>query len=599
MTEISFLFLIFAAVSLLMGGLIAWSWALLGRAPYLAAWAGANILIGVARLISAFAEALPRAVVLLPGTAMLLTAVALLWAGARLLREAAAPAWLVLAPGLLWFTACLWPSFYASLPAQLLASALTAALISLLFAWEMVRFRSHGLARVLAILVAIMAVLYALSHLSRLVTTLAPDTLALTAPNILTGGPLFLTIGFLTIALGYIQNAERAARIQAQALLRAAELRAETAGREAAAQRAGREEMERLHGALPAGIFHGFVRADGSIGRLYRAGDLPAVLGWSRAELASMETLEAISDFGDTTLPELVAGVLRAGTGSWDWKLRQPDGSWAWMRTHALRFHGANGARDEFVGYTFNITREREAEARALVVARLASLGEMAAGLAHELRQPLQSVSLAAEAAQIVARRKSADHLDAQLELVVTQAHQASAMMDHLRRFARGADAQAPVEEVRLDLAVRDAVSLAGDALRRAEITVETLCDAPAPSVQGQALAIEQILTNLLLHARDAMMETALPAPRRLEIAARNGTDGTASLIVTIPRACASAALPSSKPSSAARPADPGTGLGLSICQSLVSAMNGRLLATQDADGTAFAVTLPAMAASA
>jgi phosphoglycerate-specific signal transduction histidine kinase len=67
------------------------------------------------------------------------------------------------------------------------------------------------------------------------------------------------------------------------------------------------------------------------------------------------------------------------------------------------------------VGYVLDVSAEREAQARALAAARLASIGEMATGLAHEIRQPLQSMSLSAELAQLALRKGDAAGADGRL----------------------------------------------------------------------------------------------------------------------------------------------------------------------------------------
>ena len=93
----------------------------------------------------------------------------------------------------------------------------------------------------------------------------------------------------------------------------------------------------------------------------------------------------------------------------------------------------------EVVGYIADITPEREAEAKAVAAARLASLGEMTSGLAHELMQPLLTMSLASENALRALDRGDVAAARPRLERIVQQVRRAKQLVEHFRRFARGA----------------------------------------------------------------------------------------------------------------------------------------------------------------
>lgn len=176
------------------------------------------------------------------------------------------------------------------------------------------------------------------------------------------------------------------------------------ARRQSEALRTGRAEVERLHARLPAVIFLREVAPNGSSRRVYLAGDVERVIGLTPAEAARRAT---IGNRG-SLLGQHLAAVLRDGAGSWEWEMMSPNGSRRTMRTHAQVMERRPGGGAEVVGYVLDVTTEREAEARAMASARLASLGEMAAGLAHEIKQPLQAISLAAEIGQIAARQGDA-----------------------------------------------------------------------------------------------------------------------------------------------------------------------------------------------
>lgn len=368
------------------------------------------------------------------------------------------------------------------------------------------------------------------------------------------------------------------------------------ARREAAALRAGRAEVERLHGRLPAVIFLREMAPDGSSRNVYRGGDVEAVLGWPAKEVAQRHHFEDLVHPEDATLTQLGLRLLREGHVSNEWRLRQPDGSWRAMQTTALVLTRRPDGGAEIVGYTVDVSAQRAAEASAMAAARLASLGEMAAGLAHEMKQPLQTISLAAENAQMFLAQGKAVEVDRRLGRIVEQTQRTAELIEHLRRFARGADVASPPEPVVLAAAIEGAMALAHSALREADIAVEVaLCD-PAPVVRGKMVLVEQVLSNLLLNARDALVALPAGAPRRIRISAAPGAGATVVLTVADTGGGIAPAVLARvfEPFVTTKAADEGTGLGLSICRDLVTGMGGTIEARNTAEGAVFTIALPA-----
>lgn len=366
------------------------------------------------------------------------------------------------------------------------------------------------------------------------------------------------------------------------------------ARREADLLRAGRAEVLRLLGGLPAVIFHREVSRDGSMRLLYRGGDFEGVTGWRATDLNSDDALRRHAYPGDPQLVDLTETLWRDGQLRYQWRMRQPDGGARWLSTsiRVLDWHGDD--RAEVVGYTLNITAEQEAKARALGAAKLAALGEMAAGLAHELKQPLQSMSLAAEIGLLAAGRHDNAEVLRRFATIVGQAHRASDLIERLRRFASGAGQRTATEDVGLSAVVEGALMLTGSALSKAGVTVEVALGEPAPVIRGEAVALEQVLTNLLLNAADALAAQPPGAPRQVRIAADRGTDG----MVRITVADTGGGIPAEilprlfEPFVTTKGPDKGTGLGLSICHGLVTGMGGTIEARNDATGAVFVLTL-------
>lgn len=372
------------------------------------------------------------------------------------------------------------------------------------------------------------------------------------------------------------------------------------AHREARALRDGRAQVERLHAGLGAIIFRREVWRDGTSRLLYRGGDLFAVTGWPEAALAEKDDLGDLVVPGDPQLPDHIVALWDDRQVQYEWRLQQPDGGVRWMRTQ-LRVLGHLPAETlDVVGYTLDITAEREAKARALGSTRLASLGEMAAGMAHELRQPLQSISLAAEIGALALAAHRDGEAAERLETIVEQAQRAGDLIEQLRRFARGAERDVEPVDVSLSSVVDAALVLTGAALREADVEVQLDIRDPPPVVRGHGVLLEQVLTNLLLNARDALAQQPAGTPRRILVTAGYGDDGHAWLrLADNGGGIAPEVLERIfEPFVTTKDADKGTGLGLSICHGLITSMGGSITAANETDGAVFSLILKAGAAA-
>ena len=368
------------------------------------------------------------------------------------------------------------------------------------------------------------------------------------------------------------------------------------ARREAELLRAGRAQVLRLLSGLPAVIFHREMYRDGSSRLLYRGGDFEGVTGWHLNDGSGEDALRRHAYPGEMVLPDLAEPLWRDGQLRYQWRIMQPDGGVRWMSTLVRVLDRPSEDRIEIVGYSLNITAEQEAKARALGAAKLASLGEMAAGLAHELKQPLQSMSLAAEIGLLAAARHDHGDVARRFATIVGQAQRAGYLIERLRRFSSGAGQRISTEDVCLARVVEGTLLLTGSALSNAGVTVEVALGEPAPVIRGEAVALEQVLTNLLLNAADALMARPPGAPRRIRIAADRGNDG----MVRVTVADTGGGIPAEilprifEPFVTTKGPDRGTGLGLSICHGLITAMGGSIEAHNDAAGAVFVLTLAA-----
>src|SRR4051794_24357574 len=180
--------------------------------------------------------------------------------------------------------------------------------------------------------------------------------------------------------------------------------------------------------------------------------------------------------------------LLRQGELRLAFRMRRAAGGWMWARaTLTVQERFPDGSA-EVVGYIADITPERVAEAKAVAAARLASLGEMTSGLAHELMQPLLTMSLASENALRALDRGEVAAARPRLVRIVQQVLRAKELVEHFRRFARGTPGDLPPAPVPLAAAIKGALVLVGAGLREAGVEVE-LDLGPVPArVLGHAV---------------------------------------------------------------------------------------------------------------
>lgn len=226
-------------------------------------------------------------------------------------------------------------------------------------------------------------------------------------------------------------------------------------------------------------------------------------------------------------------------------------------------------------------------------IARLNTLGELAAGLAHELNQPLAAVSANTQAASRLLNDEPPDLDTARKAMTqaVSQARRAAEVLARLRRAIERPGLAERMKAVSLHTAARNVLTLLQAETRRLSIE-PTLTGEAVLRVQADPVALEQIIHNLVMNALQAMAHTPEAARRlMLQIYVDGGmarlriADGGPGIPTeALPRLF--------EPFFSTR--EGGLGLGLSLCETLATSMGGRLGATNLASGGAeFCLSLP------
>ncbi|MBK7592508.1 MAG: two-component sensor histidine kinase [Betaproteobacteria bacterium] len=227
-------------------------------------------------------------------------------------------------------------------------------------------------------------------------------------------------------------------------------------------------------------------------------------------------------------------------------------------------------------------------------IGRLNALGELAAGMAHEVNQPLTAVLANANAAERLLAEDPPDLAAARdaVGQAARQARRAGDVVGRLRRAVERPELGARVQPVRLDEAVRHVLDLLAPDCRRLAVTPAVSSPAAGVTVLAEPVALEQIVHNLLTNALQAL-EQVPPAERRLRLALEvDGPRGVLAVQDSGPGIPAEALPRVFEPFFTTRPG--GLGLGLSLCETLATGMMGALsCANAEPRGALFRLALP------
>ena len=235
-----------------------------------------------------------------------------------------------------------------------------------------------------------------------------------------------------------------------------------------------------------------------------------------------------------------------------------------------------------------------EEQQRLAHLARVAVVGELSGGLAHELNQPLTSILSNAQAAQQVLARERVDVAELReiLDDIVAEDKRAGALIERLRSLLRREEPT--LQRLGLAPLLKDCLSLVRSKLTVEQVQVRTAIAADLPDVLGDPIQLQQVLLNLLLNACDALATTD-PPERCIALEAEREADGHFVHVRVSDRG------PGIEGDGLERVFDAffttkpnGLGLGLAICRQIVSAHGGRLWATHnEGRGAVFHLTLP------
>ncbi|MFC3457644.1 MULTISPECIES: sensor histidine kinase [Massilia] len=293
----------------------------------------------------------------------------------------------------------------------------------------------------------------------------------------------------------------------------------------------------------------------------------------------------------------------RAAPHGFESRIRHKDGHDVITMVYAAPLVDAAGVHRGWMSSVVDITAQKQAEARQRDQelrlqrsARLASVGEMASTLAHELNQPLMALSNFAVAARALAAAGPPEILAGALDEIVGQSQRASEIVKRVRAFINPQRAQ--YQSLAMASLAAHAETLLKPELQRHGASLRLVLEDGGATVRGDRVLLEQVLVNLVQNALQAMQEqpnqpAGPPARRAIELSCRRA--GQVLRVGVADRG------PGIAPDQLEQVFAPffttkrdGLGLGLNICRTIVEAHGGCIDVENRAGGGAiFTFTLP------
>jgi len=341
-------------------------------------------------------------------------------------------------------------------------------------------------------------------------------------------------------------------------------------------------------------------------GRFLRVNQkLCEITGYSQEELLSMSFQEITHPDDLEKDFEIQSRLLSDGAGSYttEKRYRRKDGSYVWVNLTASLVRDANGQPRYLVKVIEDISQRKAAEEALKAktdemnlmtqqlwqTAKLATMGELASSIAHELNNPLAIISLRIES--LLSAREVTDPDYRELEVIAGEVDRMASLVGNLLQFSRSNQRQ--VSSLNILDEVEKTLELVHTHLRNRRINVKLDYDDDLPLFQADRQGLRQLLLNLFTNASDAMPGGGTLSIRvhyfKDERRIRMEVEDTGSGIAPedLPKVM--------DPFFTTKSEGKGTGLGLSICRRIVEEHHGQIQITSPGkdQGTTIIIDMP------
>ena len=314
------------------------------------------------------------------------------------------------------------------------------------------------------------------------------------------------------------------------------------------------------------------------------------ILGFRPEELVGKRMGGRTDPADRTAMLELFDDLIfkQLSEGQIEYRTQHKNGAWRVFRASARPLHDENGSITGVIASARDITDQQRLQQQVIQSERLAAMGQMIAGVAHELNNPLTAILGVTE----LLRDQAKDETESrQLDLAHRQARRAAHIVQSLLVFSRPSTPRSTL--LHLPDLLQRTLQLHEHSLRSNHVHVDLAARPDLPTVLGDSNQLTQVFLNLIVNAEQAIHEVRERGTLRIRLGVVGDRvlitfqdDGVGIRRELLPRIF--------DPFFTTKRPGRGTGLGLSICMAIVREHNGDISAQPGSDGgSVFTVSLP------
>jgi PAS domain S-box-containing protein len=305
----------------------------------------------------------------------------------------------------------------------------------------------------------------------------------------------------------------------------------------------------------------------------------------TRIDLVGKRIFHFIPSEEKNTLKEIIEKTMIEGlTQNIELKIRKKNQSVFSGEMSATLIQGSDGAPLSFMIVIRDISQRKKMETKQMHADRMASLGEMASGIAHEINQPLNIISMVMD--RILFESAKSETIDVgflknKSDKIFENITRMRNIIDHIRAFSRSHD-EYVLTTFDINLSIENAASMIEEQFKHLGINLNFQLKKQIPQILGNTYKFEQVILNLLLNAKDAVIEKKGKKSEYVDmiIGIRSYQENQFIIVEVSDNGIGISNNDVNNimlPFYTSKEEGKGTGLGLSICYQIIKEMNGTI----------------------